>query len=175
MNALRTGALLAWICLLWVGLWGQLTFANVLGGLAVGLGLVLLLGDRDRTHPLSGLRPRSLPALAKLVVVFVGQLVQANLRVAVEVLRPRPRLAGGILGVELAPMTDAVATLIANIITLTPGTLTLDVQHRQGERMLYIHVLSLTDAEETREQVLQLQRLVLDAFSGRSVRGEPAR
>ena len=166
MTGGRGAALLVWITFLWVELWGVVSIANILGGLLVGLVLLVVLGSRDALHPLEGLRPRGLVPLLRLAGVFVVQLVQANLRVAGEVLRPHPQLRRGIVRVELAPMTDAVATLIANFITLTPGTLSIDLQHREGGRMLYMHVLDLEDADEERERVHELERLVCAAFSG---------
>jgi multicomponent Na+:H+ antiporter subunit E len=73
----------------------------------------------------------------RLAAYFIWALLLANLRVAYDVIAPRPRMKPGIVGIPLEARTNLEITLLANMITLTPGTLSLDVS--ADRRMLYVH------------------------------------
>jgi multicomponent Na+:H+ antiporter subunit E len=62
--------------------------------------------------------------------------------------------------------SDALVTLVANSITLTPGTATIDVrEHEDGSPpTLYVHVLHFGDVESIRRDVLRLEQLAVRAF-----------
>lgn len=130
--------LLLWLTLVWVGLWGGFSAANVLGGLALALLLLLLLpqsdvGSRAVVRPLAVLR---------LAAYFAADLVRASLRVAAQVLSPRPLdLRPAVVALPVRAASDHLLTLLANLISLTPGTLTLEVD-RPGST-LYVHVLDV--------------------------------
>ena len=156
-----------WLITVWVALWGDLTPANVLGGLGV-VALIAVVFPGTAPGPASRVRP--------LAVLFLGgwfavKLVEATLAVSREVLRWRPRIAEGIVAVRLGHVSPAVATLIANAITLTPGTLTLDVDDgRDGSddkgTVLYVHCLHANDPAAVRADLQRLARLALAAFPG---------
>jgi multicomponent Na+:H+ antiporter subunit E len=74
-----------------------------------------------------------------LALFFICELVLANLRVAYEILTPRHHMKPGIVGIPLDASTDLEITALANIITLTPGTLSLDIS--PDRRVLYIHAM----------------------------------
>ena len=76
---------------------------------------------------------------------FLRELVLSALRVAWLVVQPKPRLHPGIIAYPLTVTTDAQITLLANMITLTPGTLSIDVS--DDRRTLYIHAIDVTDRE----------------------------
>jgi multicomponent Na+:H+ antiporter subunit E len=80
-----------------------------------------------------------------LLGLFVRELVLSALRVAWLVVQPKPRLHPGIIAYPLTVTTDAQITLLANMITLTPGTLSIDVS--DDRRTLYIHAIDVTDRE----------------------------
>ena len=99
---------------------------------------------KDKHFTLSGINPlRWGYFLCYLVGPFFVGLVKANLDVAKRVITGHIR--PGIVKVTPALRSDAGLTLLANSITLTPGTLTVDVD--EEDRSLYIHCLYL--AEET--------------------------
>lgn len=78
--------------------------------------------------------------LLVLIASFVTQLVSANVRVAWDILTPRPILRPAVLRVLAHPRLDDVGlVLLANLISVTPGTLTLEVDPSQ--RVLYVHVM----------------------------------
>jgi multicomponent Na+:H+ antiporter subunit E len=80
-----------------------------------------------------------------LFFYFLYELVKANLEVAYDVATPKFYMKPGIIGVPLDAKTDLEITLLANMITLTPGTLSLDVS--EDRKILYVHAMYITDRE----------------------------
>jgi multicomponent Na+:H+ antiporter subunit E len=93
---------------------------------------------------------------------FAYKLVEATIVVARTVIVPRDRIRTGIVSVELRGCSDAVVTIIADAISHTPGTLTLEV--RREPLTLFIHVLHLSDVEQVRRDVRKLEVLAVRAF-----------
>lgn len=154
---LRYVLALLWLAVVWVLLWNDLSVANVLGGLAAGafvLALFPLFGSRgtSRVRPLGVLR---------FVGYFLFLLVKANLQVAWAVVRPSV-VREAIVAVPVAPCGDWLLVLLANCITLTPGTLTVDL--RRDREILYVHALLYRNADELRRDVLLLEHAILRAF-----------
>lgn len=166
---LRLPMLIVWLTAVWVGLWGDLRAGNVVAGLVVAMAVVAV----GRPTGVTGLeRTRFRPiATAHYAVYFLIQLVKSNLVVAWEIITPGSGINRAIIAVPMHTSSDAVITLIANSITLTPGTVTIDVGDRetpQGlRRTLYVHVLHFKGIEAVRRQVLELERLAVKAFCER--------
>lgn len=160
--------LLTWLTLVWVGLWGQPTFANFLGGLAVAV-LVLValplndIPDTQRVRPL---------ALLRFLSYFAVDLVKASLQVALLVVRPRRTLRQAVIAVPVRGASDQLLTLLANAISLTPGTLTLEVDRPRAT--LYVHVLDVgpgpEGVERVRSDILALERLAILAVGSDACR-----
>jgi multicomponent Na+:H+ antiporter subunit E len=149
-----------WLVALWVVLWGQLTVANVAGGVLVALGVIAIAGRRRPGHVVV----RPLRAL-RFIAYFLYKLVEASVIVAYEVLTPRHHIRTGIVAVPLRGGSDALVTLIADAISLTPGTLTLTIdRERPTHPTLYVHVLHLRDVESVRRSVRRLEVLAVRAF-----------
>ena len=155
---------IAWLTVAWVALWEDLSAANLLAGLAVATGLVTLF-------PLSppGVAGTLRPAAAvRFALYFAWKLVEASLVLAWEVVTPRNRINQGIVAVPIQGVSDTLTTLVANAISLTPGTLTIEIRRRPT--VLYVHVLHLQDIEAVRREVQYLEVLVIRAFgSARAV------
>lgn len=81
------------------------------------------------------------PALFMLFLYFMAELWKSNLRVAVDVLRPHPKFSPALVAVPLCLKKNWSIALLANLVTLTPGTLSLDLS--EDRRTLYIHTLYL--------------------------------
>lgn len=159
--------LAAWLVLVWVALWGEVTVANLLSGLAVA---TVLIAAFPTAGPRAGLPVRVLPAL-HFLGYFLVKLVEANLMVAWEVVTPRNRINEGIVRVPLRQPSDALTTLVANAVTLTPGTLTVEVERTAGGVCaLYVHVLHLRTVEAVRRDILTLEYLAVRAFGDREAR-----
>ncbi len=157
MNWLLLHVLLA---LIWAALSGELTPVNVAGGFVVGY-LVLLLARRAMGSQRYVTR---VPRVLRFTLYFVVMLVQANLRVTREVLTPDFRARPAIVAVPLDIRDEVAITTLANLITLTPGTLSLDVS--TDRRVLYVHAMFVTDVEAFRLEIKEgLERRVQDVFT----------
>jgi multicomponent Na+:H+ antiporter subunit E len=172
----RTGRRLvfaAWLVVVWVLLWGGFTLANVVGGLVVA-GLLLVLVPRPALTEVDDERDDQLQlrplAVASLAGWFAWKLVAANVTVAIEALRPqdRSRIRTAIVAVELPGCPPGIVTLVANIITLTPGTLTMEID--ADEPVLYVHELTFTTREAVRSDVYEVERRVVRAFGSANAR-----
>lgn len=112
--------------------------------------------------------PRLLPRAARiagLVWTFLVELLVSALRVARLVIRPdvNAHIRPAIVAFPLTAKTDGEITLLANLITLTPGTLSVDVS--EDRRFLHIHVIHLTDREAfIRELASGFERQVMEAL-----------
>lgn len=151
--------LVVWLTLLWVVLWRDASPANVASGLVIAAMVIVVLPPRRagaRNHTV-----RPLPLLAFLGY-FAWQLLVANLVMAREIVTPRDRVRTGIVAVPVAACSDLVITVVANAITLTPGTLTLEA--RREPSTLYVHVLHLRDLDQVRRDIRTLQRMVVRAI-----------
>lgn len=138
----------ALLALVWGFLTGWFAPLNLLFGLLLGravLSFVRLapLGEGE-VFSLARL-PARLARFVLFVPFFLYELVLANLRVAYDVLTPRHRSRPGILEVPLDARSDEEIAMLANLITLTPGTLSLDVS--EDRRSLFVHSMFIDDAE----------------------------
>ncbi len=92
-----------------------------------------------------------LAATPAMLAFFLWELVLANLRVARDVLLPVGRLRPAIVAVPLDLKTDWQITLLAILITLTPGTLSLDVS--TDRKVLFLHAMHVDDPEALRREI----------------------
>lgn len=151
----------AWLALVWVCLWGDASIGTVVAGLAIGI--VVMRGIAGRRYP-GSVRVRPLRVLV-LGGVFGLMLAESTIEVVRQVLRPRLDHSPAIIEVALPPAPPAVATLVANAVTLTPGTLSLDLLVAEDESaVLQIHALDAPDPETVRRETLRLHALALRAF-----------
>ena len=98
-----------------------------------------------------------------LFILFLYELVMSAVRVAITVLKPDMNLKPGIFAYRLKVDRDFEITLLANLITLTPGTLSVDVSPDQ--KYLYIHAIDCSDLEATRRGIADgFERKILEAF-----------
>ncbi len=154
-------AIVAWLTFMWVLLWGDLTLPNVLTGLVLATGLMLVFPPRETNEDPLVIRPLK---ASWFIIWFLWQLLLTNIAVAKEVVLPSARstIRTAVVAVQLQTGSGRLATIIANAITLTPGTLTLDARNRPAT--LFVHVLSFESVEATRDEVADLERRVVGAF-----------
>ncbi len=94
------------------------------------------------------------PRLVSLVLFFLKELVVANLRVAYEVITPPLYMKPGVIALPLDARTDLEITLLANMISLTPGTLSLEVA--EDRSYLYVHAIHVEpEATEALKQSIK--------------------
>lgn len=149
----------AWLTWLWLVLWRSTSPVAILTGVALAVGLTWAMrraaphAIRHRVHPI---------AMARYLTHLVVQLVRSNITLAQEILTPTDYTRPGIVEVRLPPCTELVLTVIANSISLTPGTLTLEI--RVQPATIVVHVLHLRDVDAARAEVEHLHRLVSAAL-----------
>ena len=138
---------------------GQFTLTGLLTGFLVGY---LALWVSKPLYPDAAYFVRA-PRVLHLVGYFLYQLIVSNFRVMWEVITPRPSSRPGIIGIELTASTDMEIMLVANMISLTPGTLSLDIS--DDRRVLYVHFMFLDDPATARREIKDgLERRVLEAL-----------
>ncbi|MCX7304509.1 MAG: Na+/H+ antiporter subunit E [Hyphomicrobiales bacterium] len=147
------------LAIVWAALTGSFTLLNFCFGLLLGwLALYLVREQLDaRRGTYRGVRIVSLAAL------FVRELMLSGWRVARLVTSPRMHLKPGIFAYPLAVDRDFEITLLANMITLTPGTLSVDVS--PDRRTLYVHALDCSDVEKSIAEIRDgFERKIEEAF-----------
>jgi multicomponent Na+:H+ antiporter subunit E len=118
------------------------TLGNCVVGFALGFLAIVTFG-----RPLGGdVYLRRTTAIVGLTAFFLKELVVANLKMAYYTVMPLNRLRPGIVAVPLEEMSDGALTLLANLITLTPGTLSVDVG--DDRRTLYVHTMYVEKPED---------------------------
>jgi multicomponent Na+:H+ antiporter subunit E len=103
--------------------------------------------------------------MLSLAALFVYELFVSAFRVALLVLRPdmRSHLKPGIIAFPLTITRDAEITLLANMITLTPGTLSVDVS--DDRKVLYVHAISVSDRDAlVRDIAGGFEKKIIEAF-----------
>lgn len=145
----------------WVALWSDPTPANIAWGLILGA-VLLVFGGRPVT---GGSLPNPVYA-ARALMVVLWSLVTSSLQVVRASLFPTPeRTATSVVEIRMKSRSQLVLTLVANSITLTPGTMTVDCDVADGR--LTVHVLGAIDVAEFNDQMIELEQLLLRAVGGR--------
>ena len=135
------------LAIAWMLLTGELTAENFIEGLIIGY-IILWVSKAA----LGGTKYfKKIPKAIGFFFYFVKELIVANLKVAFDIITPKDYMKPGIVAVPLDAETDMEITLLANLITLTPGTLSLDVS--KNKKVLYIHTLYLEDTEKFRTEI----------------------
>ncbi|MGH7930815.1 MAG: Na+/H+ antiporter subunit E [Candidatus Binatia bacterium] len=147
------------LALNWAAITGLFTWSNVLVGFILAYP-VLFIAQRAVGSPTYF---RRIDHVLRFAVFYVWQLILANLRVAYDVMTPRLRMRPGVVAIPLDAKTDAEITMLANLITLTPGSVSLDVS--SDRRFLYLHAMYIDDVEEFRESIKStIERRVLEVL-----------
>jgi multicomponent Na+:H+ antiporter subunit E len=156
MNAILWNIVLA---VAWAALTGSFAPANLLIGFVVG-SLVIWFVQRPVGSPRYF---RKLRQVAGLALFFLWELLLANLRVAFDVVTPRHHMRPAIIAIPLDAQTDDEITLLSNLVTLTPGTLSIDVS--PDRKYLYIHSMYAQDVEAERQRIKRgFERRVLEVL-----------
>lgn len=158
---LRQLGLLAWLTAVWVLLWGNISIANIVGGLAVGIVIMVLLPlpkvpVEGRIHLFS---------LIQLIGLAIWYAAHSSLQLAWFAIRPSPPPVTGVLRYHLNFKSDLVLTLCVDVINLIPGTLVLEID--QPRRIAYIHVLDVGSEKAVNhfyKTIAQLERLFVASF-----------
>lgn len=151
--------LVAWLVLVWVLLWGTYDVGTVFFGVVVA---VLVVTVFPAPPIATNIVPRPL-RIAQLVLFLAWDLVISTARVAWQALREGPRARAGIVGVTLVTDSDHLTAMVANAVSLAPGTFVLQID--RANRICYVYQLGIRegDAESVRRAVLAWERRVVRA------------
>ena len=146
--------------LVWVALTGVFTLGNLAAGFAAGL-LVLWLTRRRRESSVYHSRIQKLFAFCGF---FMRELLVANIKLTHDILTPTHHMRPGIVAVPLDITGDLPITLLGAVITLTPGTLVVEIS--EDHDLMYIHVMYLTDREDFVRRIKDgFERRVAELFT----------
>ena len=156
----RRVVLVAILAVSWSALWGDLSWANALAGLAVGLAVVA-----------TGMCPPGqgslrIGPLVRFTALVARDLVVSTVQVAREILTPTDHTDEAIIRVDVPADTRSHLLLLVVAITVTPGTAVVDADPDTGA--LYLHVLDHSRHEQVRAHVSRLAELGCAALPGPS-------
>jgi len=153
--------LLVWLVLVWMLLWGTWSWANLISGTVLALAVTVLLPlppvvGGTHLHPLR-------------LFVFVGyfflDLVRSAALVAWQTMRPGGIGYSAIIRVQLRTDSDLLLTIVAESLTLVPGSVVIDMDRERRTLSLHIlHVRDLADVERRRAGVLAEEERVVRAL-----------
>lgn len=129
--------------LLWASLLGAYDFLTLLSGFALGLGLFRLTLNKP-----SLLYRKHVYGLLRFGLFYLKEILVSNLRIAADILRGKPKIQPGIVAIDTQQLGPKAKVIVANLITMTPGTVSLDLSEDGGT--LFVHCLYLDDPEGTR-------------------------
>src|SRR5688500_12821137 len=93
-----------------------------------------------------------------LAAFFAWALIIANIRVAMDVLRPHTSIRHAVVAIPLDVTSDAELLLLSMLSNITPGSVTSDLA--EDSRTLYVHVMNMVSGETSRQEIK-------DGFEGR--------
>jgi multicomponent Na+:H+ antiporter subunit E len=144
------------LALAWMALTGQFDPFNFVVGFILAYLMLRLLqrpGDPKTYYQRAAL-------LIRFAFFYLWELFLSNIRVAITVLSPKMRITPAVVAIPLEAESDLSISLLANLITLTPGSLTLDVS--EDRKVLYIHTMYAEDINQFRLGIKELERRVLE-------------
>lgn len=147
------------LALAWSAVTGSFTFLNFAFGFVLAIFALSLIREQVGSVGYFSRARR----VVSLFLLFVYELILSAWKVAVLVLSPRMELKPGIFAYPLRVDRDFEITILANLITLTPGTLSVDVS--EDRRTLYVHAIDASDPDSTRRDIAEgFERKIMEAF-----------
>jgi multicomponent Na+:H+ antiporter subunit E len=126
---------------IWAAFYGSFTVSVLVTGFMAGfLVLCLPLGIKGQKR----YRDAIFQPVA-FVAIYLVELVASSIRVARDVIRPDFRMQSAVVGVPLSAKSNLEITMLANLVSLTPGTLTVDLS--EDRSTLYVHVMDMEDGD----------------------------
>lgn len=131
------------IAVMWMFLQETYTTASFIGGYILGIILLLVL---NRFIP-DSFYLKQLFKIIQLILLFIKELISANMDIVKLVYKPKLEFEPGIFAMPTQLKSNWEITLLANLITLTPGTLTVAIS--DDNTHLYIHAMDIDDIDES--------------------------
>lgn len=151
------------LALIWTAVTATFSFGNLLTGLILGYFVLVVVSPAlDQSN-----YTQRLWKSITLLLYFLKELVMSSIRVAIDVIRPGAfRMKSGVVDIPLDVTSDLEITLLANMISLTPGTLSIEVSADRKE--LFIHAMYIDEGvEQVREDIKRgMEQHILDVTRG---------
>lgn len=163
-RALQQVPLLVGLVVLWMLLWGEISWVSALSGVIVAIGVTRVF----YLPPVELSGRVNLFWLLVFVLRFAWDVVVSSIVVAGHVFRPRRLPPNAIIEVQLQTQTDFVMSVTAIVLSLVPGTLVLEIDRERS--VLFLHLLGVGDAEgieRNRRAALAVERSVVRAIGSR--------
>lgn len=146
------------LALAWIALTGFFSPGNFMFGFI--LGYIAILISRPQTDSAKYLL--KFPKLLFFFIHFSWEVIKANLRVGYDVLTPTHNMRPGVISFKMNATKDYEITLLMNMISLTPGTLSLDIS--RDRRILYVHAMYIDDLEQLRKELRDFETRLLEVM-----------
>lgn len=148
------------MAIVWAAITGSASLHNLIFGFVLStLALGLIREQINGTGYI-----RRVIRIASLAWLFFVELAKSAFKVAVMVVSPRLDIKPGIFAFPLTVTRDFEITLLANLITLTPGTLSVDVS--DDKKILYVHAIDCADPDAARRDIAEgFERKIREAFA----------
>jgi multicomponent Na+:H+ antiporter subunit E len=146
-----------WCLLCW-----SLDWQHLAVGLLVSLFVSYAVGDLFTRHPWKFKEPKRYLWLVYYLIVLIWEMIKANLDVAYRVIHPKLPIKPGIVKVKTKLRSEAALTYLANSITLTPGTFTIDVDQENGYLFIHWIWVKSDDIEEATEIIVRRFEKILE-------------
>ncbi len=147
------------ICLafVWAAMMGKMDFGNLFVGFV--LGYIILLFQQEMVGESSYYK--KVNQFLAFTVYFLKEMIVASVRVAHDTITWKTYARPGIIALPLDARSDFEITLLSVTISLTPGTLSLEVS--EDRSTLYIHAMFVDDPDDLRREIKQgLERKLLE-------------
>lgn len=145
------------IAIMWMFLSESYTLASFIAGYIWGILLVLLL-NRFIPGRFYGIR---VVKIVKLLLLFVKELFLSNLGILKLVYTPKPEIEPGIFALPLEVKSNWEITILAHLISLTPGTLSVAVSDEND--ILYIHAMDIDEVDKSVKEIKEsFERAILE-------------
>ena len=146
------------LAIAWAALLGAFTGVNLIAGFIFGYITIWLMQYIMGATTYFG----KVRQIFNITTLFIWELILANFRVAYSVIAPNT-MKPAIVAIPLDIKSEVEITLLANMITLTPGTLSLDVS--DDHKILYVHSMHVNDIEAFRKEIKDgFERVVQEVF-----------
>ncbi|MEY1639795.1 Na+/H+ antiporter subunit E [Tenuifilum osseticum] len=164
MNIRNVANLFVLLFLIWLLLTGTLELTSLLLGLALAVTLALIFGKNSNVFGRFRMTPKVFVYSLIYLFVLSWEIVKSNIDVALRVLNPKLPINPGIVKVKTRLKSPIGRMILANSITLTPGTLTIDIKDDE----LYIHWIDVKtlDTEEASRKILGKFEKLLEVIYG---------
>ncbi|MEA1913184.1 MAG: Na+/H+ antiporter subunit E [candidate division WOR-3 bacterium] len=140
--------------IIWLLLTWSLNYQEVIVGLGVALLAMILTKDLFPDELMKLLNPLRLLLAILYIPYLIFYIILANFDVAYRVLNPNLPINPGIVKVKTGLKNELARTILANSITLTPGTLTVEVDDDD----YYIHWINITSEDPKRQKQIIIDR-----------------